>query len=867
MSSLLASAQTQIDGRVSDSHGEALSSVSVIAYADSLSGSPMAAYSITDTEGKFRITLKQPYSKLWLIARCIGYDDYKVCVVPDSLLRPVQITMMANKKTIAEVVVKGKYTGVKLAGDTVKFDTDHFRDGSENSIGDVLGKLPGVSVGEDGSVSYGGKSVGHVLMDGKEVFSDGGSGLVIKNMSGDVVAGADIIRNYNNGRLTSSFNQGEDLALDIRTKSKGRITGNVEAYGGVKDKYEGRTVALYRGRNLSLTTILTANNLGKPVFTLKDYMSRMMSRSDFLSGGGNMTISGAEAEMMYRPENLSRDEGRLASVDAHYQKNNKLTLDANVMLNQSKPETDMTRHETYLSDRSTVLTALRGSDNNRILLGKLYGRWTPTGYAEFTSTTNVNASRALSANEARSRAIGVINYNDRKRNIGTSVTQNLAARIKHGAGLIFADVNVEYSYSSDRFALRTDSTVLPSGNYVDEGLAAELPYLLSDGRKYDRFALDASFGYAHNFGQNYKLNASAMFRNDSRSVGHLLQPSVYDNGHILIQEYSARVSMKSQFGKFSLKLGADGSVETERLYRQSRDCRLVVYPNIEAGVNFSPTHTLSLSLSRGKDPVDIYDLARFEYVDDYNSLFLPSLLTDPYLRSTDVTFSYFNHSIERQGYIVAFANYKVTPHALVPNIVQNGLVSTTAYSSDRQSRSGYVSVHAEKRWTAVPLKTNASILYSYASSPSVMNGADYSSRNDILKADVSVSSSFRTVLNFELKQNYSRTWNRIGGAGVSNNIDRADTEGRLLVSKDKLFASLSCAYQYSKSSVARLGLFDLGFAVRYKVGRISLKVEGQNILHLANNSWQSISSTPYFTFVETFRRLPGSIVAGAVWVF
>ena len=69
--------------------------------------------------------------------------------------------------------MKSNFYGVSVSGDTVKFKTDYFKDGTEETAGELLNKIPDMEVSENGNVSYAGKPVDKVLMDGKDVFSSG----------------------------------------------------------------------------------------------------------------------------------------------------------------------------------------------------------------------------------------------------------------------------------------------------------------------------------------------------------------------------------------------------------------------------------------------------------------------------------------------------------------------------------------------------------------------------------------------------------------------------------------------------------------------------------------------------------------------
>ena len=233
------------------------------AYADSLLTPPMKGYAVTGGDGSFSLTVD---GTAWLQVKSLGYADCVKRVAPGE--SGVDVKLEADGKTLAELVVKGSYAGVKVSGDTVRFDTDHFKTGAEDNIADVLRRLPGVDVSDDGHITYEGRGVSTLLVDGRDVFARGSEGTAVNNMSADIMTGAEILKNYAGYAVGNRYARGTGTALNIKTSGKHRLTGNADANGGLKDKYRGKGAAIYLGRSSSATALASANNTGEPVFTV-----------------------------------------------------------------------------------------------------------------------------------------------------------------------------------------------------------------------------------------------------------------------------------------------------------------------------------------------------------------------------------------------------------------------------------------------------------------------------------------------------------------------------------------------------------------------------------------------------------------------
>lgn len=57
---------------------------------------------------------------------------------------------------------------VSIKGDTIVYNADSFKTGTERKLEDVLKKLPGVEVDADGQVKVEGKAVNKLMVEGKD---------------------------------------------------------------------------------------------------------------------------------------------------------------------------------------------------------------------------------------------------------------------------------------------------------------------------------------------------------------------------------------------------------------------------------------------------------------------------------------------------------------------------------------------------------------------------------------------------------------------------------------------------------------------------------------------------------------------------
>ena len=107
---------------------------------------------------------------------------------------------------------------VTISGDTLTYNADSFKNGTERKLEDVLKKLPGVEVNDDGEIEVEGKAVSKVMVDGKDFF-DGDSKLATKNIPANAVDKVQVLKNHSEvSQLSGVTNNQDNIAINIKLK-------------------------------------------------------------------------------------------------------------------------------------------------------------------------------------------------------------------------------------------------------------------------------------------------------------------------------------------------------------------------------------------------------------------------------------------------------------------------------------------------------------------------------------------------------------------------------------------------------------------------------------------------------------------------
>ena len=144
MTTLITNAQIKLSGVVKDSIGP-LEMANVIAL-DTVS-KKIVSYGFTDANGQYKLDLQKNtvYNIKISYIGLKSVDDFVKTLDADL----VKNYKMSNNNMLDEITIVSKMP-VRIEGDTIIYNADSFKNGSERKLEDVLKKLPCVEVNDAG---------------------------------------------------------------------------------------------------------------------------------------------------------------------------------------------------------------------------------------------------------------------------------------------------------------------------------------------------------------------------------------------------------------------------------------------------------------------------------------------------------------------------------------------------------------------------------------------------------------------------------------------------------------------------------------------------------------------------------------------
>jgi len=321
-------AQIKLSGVVKDSIGGPLEMANVIAI-DTVS-KKMTSYGFTDAKGNYKLSLNK--NRIYKVK--ISYVGMKPAdfIITTKEVDIVKNVTLAYDNTLDEINIVAKMP-VTIKGDTIIYNADSFKNGTERKLEDVLKKLPGVEINEDGQIEVEGKTVEKVMVDGKDFF-DGDSKLATKNIPSNAVDKIQVLRNFGDVNQLRGVQDNQDrVALNIKLK-KGKENfwfGDVTVGAGNapgEGLYLFQPKLFYYTPKYTLNVIGDVNNIGEVVLNRGDVRNFSGGfRSQSPSNGTNINLASAGIGFLNATaRNANRIETKLTALNFSYSPSKKLDL-------------------------------------------------------------------------------------------------------------------------------------------------------------------------------------------------------------------------------------------------------------------------------------------------------------------------------------------------------------------------------------------------------------------------------------------------------------------------------------------------------------------------------------------------------------
>lgn len=799
------SQNVKCEGVVKDSNGNPLEMANVIAFKKGTNF--LQSYSITDNKGNYKLSLEDGESYTFKVSY-LGYTTKNVDVEVNAKATDITRDFVLDEANESLNQVDITYEmPVKIVGDTIVYNSDSFTNGTEKKLEDVLKKLPGVEIDDNGEVEVEGKKVTKVLVEGKAFF-DGDSKVATQNIPASAIDKIQVLKNYNEvSGMKGVTNNEDNIAINIKLKEgKKRFWfGEVNAGVGDNEKYLVKPKLFYYSPEKSINILADVNNIGEAPFTMRDYFRFTGGLRGGMRGSGtSFNVSTGGLGFMTAQNNKAQEIiSKFGAINFGFAP--KKTVDFNGFAIVNNSETDMFTQSNTVYNK---LNFTEESDNKANQGSKL-------GLLKFSTTykpnTNVHIdydifgkiSEQTELQDVTSTSRNADTYKEEK---PFSVNQNFNLYYTIDDKNIFS-AEMQHLYQKDKPLYNSLATTQPF--LIIPSSDAESIYDIMQNRKLSTNKLDAKFDYYYLLTPKSNINLSLGTTFSKQNLTSHISQNL-DNGTILnfndialnndvdfnFSDIFLGVHYKMVSGIFTFNPGVSlhqYSTKDTQLGSNNKENYTKLLPDVYASLQFKSSESLRFNYAITTQFSDIDNLNEGYVLSNYKSLTkgnreLESALYHKY------SLSYFSFSMFSFTNINASVNYTKKENGIKNNTQLIG-IDRISYPVNSNLADETMSAFFRYGKTYSRLKTNLSANISNSTYNNIVNDEEIKSKSVSQSYQGSVATKFKNAPNFEI--GYEKSFNDYSNS--SSNTDRPFANIEIAFLKNFIFTSDYSYYNYKNA--------------------------------------------------------------------
>ena len=681
---------------------------------------------------------------------------------------------------------------VSIKGDTIVYDADSFTNGTEDKLGDVLKKLPGVEVNDDGDITVEGQVVEKVQVEGKDFF-EGDSRLATKNIPADAVSKVEVLKNYNNqSQLKGLGNDQDRYVINIKLKEGKKKFWFGEAtvgagYGGNAERYLIQPKAFYYSEDFSVNILTDFNNLGVPAFTGRDFRRFTgFSSRDTRQNNASINVSQASSFNGSSTSNALSIDSRFLAGNASWKVSDKLDMSAFAILSSSDTRTRVLNNRTFIDNGLVEDTDDQSTERSEIGLFKLGANYNPNSDLSISYDGRFNITNEQELTDFTSSRSGLIeDIGQENSQKPVSYNQSLNAYYTAGEKHIFAFESQFLNQEEDPFYnairnIRDQQDPEPFNGAL--GLEAADPFNINQERFVNTNKIDAKLDYFYVLNKTSNINftvgstisqqnfSSDIFQITDAGVRNELQDLDFRNNNVQYNftDLFTAVHYKFITGKFTftpgltahsfktydLQNGVENSIETQRLV-----------PDFEARFDIKSSQSIRLNYTQNVTFNDVNSYAEGIIFRNYNSLSGGNNQLEGQLND-NVRLFYNNFNMFSRTSMFASISYNKRRDAIQNDVQLDGINQISAPINSlfpNESVNGFAN-YSKEIWN---IRFGVSGNGNWSKNNNIINGVEQESTNFIQNYNVSARSNFQKGINFDL--GYNLTLNNSDNGAFENN--------------------------------------------------------------------------------------------------
>jgi hypothetical protein len=608
----------------------------------------LESYVLTDINGKYKLKLSKN-NKYKIQVSSIGLRTINDSISTKEISILKNYTLRSDI-VLDEVIVK---MPVVVRGDTLIYNADSFKNGTERKLEDIIDKLPGVEINETGQIEVEGKVVNKLMVNGKDFF-DGDTKIGTKNIPSNAVDKIQVLRNYAEvGQLSSVRNNQDNFAINIKLKSGKESFWFGDVTAGAGDSPDEKLYLLqpklfYYNPKYTINFISDVNNIGELALTRRDIrgfgggFTRPSNRS-----GTSINLGDNSLNFLTSQRNALKIENQLASANFSYSPKKNFDLSGFLIYNSSQILSNEVSLAQYTNPDLGIPNERTEQSNTELSsqgILKLSASFKPNYNNQLNYDILTRISNDSQTQNAFSSVLGVTNQIDEitpyniNQNFSYYYTLNEKNIFAFEAQYVFKNENPFYTVdlendpeSNDPFDITADAIGLnPSFTRYAIGQEKQIESNQLDAKLDYYFIINPKSNINISLGtiqSNQQFNSN-IFQFLDEGFKYVPTPTVNDGLAINDTEYNFSdvylgVHYRFRKGKFTITPGFSVHAYGNKNIQFGEEIKekfIRLLPDFETRIQLKKGESLTMSYNMQNQFTDVTRLARGLVFNSYNSI-------------------------------------------------------------------------------------------------------------------------------------------------------------------------------------------------------------------------------------------------------
>jgi hypothetical protein len=776
-----------------------------------------------------------------------------VTIVNDTTLSVELVNEINNLET---VVIKYRPKIMKVKQDTISYNLKTVVNGTERKIEDVIKKLPGLNVDENGKVSFKGEAIDNVLIDGNEFFGNKHQ-MATQNIDATMVEGIDLLTNYQGFSKLGMGAKGIALNLKLKENYKQKFIGDIEATYGINNAARIHNNLFKFSKKGNLAIISDYNSIGKTPITVEDYREMRIPNDAENEQSNTETF---ELPSFLAPSNFIKfKKNTFVGVNFTSLLGEKSKISLSNLFNSTSMIEESSKTQTNIG-QSNSLTLFESNKKSNYTLNSTDFKW------EFNKSKNTFISYRLNFTPNRDQVDDSIN-NFTNQIASTNYNQNfILSQVFKVNSIISNKLNYKFqinqSLENNQKRIRIDSESPLFGLNLEEANQ----FL---NFKNNNFSLFNELNYKKGK-SNFITKLLLLHKNSSSTNSDIVDGSEND---LCRKQNTLQAQFQWQHqwnNKWRTTLGLKNT-NTFIIFDEDKTSYTIFEPVVMINYAISQFQKISLSGDFSHDFATLFQLQNGVLIDDFQNIKSASTVdfSNP-IQKKAVNIDYLNINIKNQSILFSKISYSIFDKSVVQNTIYDvNFVKSNFLFSPKTTQFQWINLY-DMRFNTLPFSIKNTVVYLNTQSFSYFESSENQTTNQNISVKQQCVTNFKNSL-FQFDLGYSL--NNMNTSQSFTNFNNTTNSYQIFFTlkgkyKEKVKWDIGWILDNQNSGFNQNRIHFLNCnGELYLSKKVKLVVNAYNLLNLNTNIFITTTNDPSF-FTESINQImPGYFMGGLNFSF